>query len=73
MAKSIQRCKITVTAGRKRLLDPDNVCVKQALDAIKGQGGFIEDDSAENIESLVVRQEKTKQPYTKIEIEFDEQ
>jgi Holliday junction resolvase RusA-like endonuclease len=70
MEKRIQRCKITITAGRKRLLDPDNVCCKFALDAIKGAGGFIKDDNAGIIESLIVRQEKTSKPFTKIEIEI---
>jgi Holliday junction resolvase RusA-like endonuclease len=70
MEKRIRYCQITITAGRKRLLDPDNICCKQVLDAIKGEGGFIEDDNAGIITSLVVRQEKTKTPYTMIEIEF---
>jgi hypothetical protein len=67
---SIRTCTITITAGRKRLVDPDNICCKFLIDAVKGPGGFIEDDNARIITSLVVRQEKTKTPFTKIEIEF---
>jgi hypothetical protein len=72
METRIRRCKITIVAGRKKLLDPDNVCCKFALDAIKGPGGFITDDNPGVITTFVVRQEKTKTPFTRIEIEFED-
>lgn len=57
-------CKITVISGRKRIIDPDNVCCKFVIDAIKGK--VIPDDSAKYIAELSVQQVKSKEPYTEI-------
>ena len=77
MEKSIRQCKVTITAGRKRLLDPDNICCKFILDSIKGAGGFIQDDNAGVITAFVVQQVKVgkkckdKEPFTEVTIEFE--
>lgn len=71
--RGIRTCKVTIIAGRKKLCDPDNIHIKACIDAIKGEGGFIADDSGRYISALVIRQEKTKTPFTRIEIEFEEE
>ena len=57
---------VTITCYRRRLIDPDNLCVKFAIDAIKGYA--IPDDSPRFIKSLNIRQEKAKEPRTVIEV-----
>lgn len=66
---SIVRRRITITSRRRKLVDQDNLYVKDCVDALKGI--FIEDDSPAHIE-LVVKQEKVgsvSQEATIIEIE----
>ena len=63
------RRRVSVTSYRRRLLDPDNLCPKYALDSLRYLG-VLEDDTAKHIE-LLVRQEKVKtkeEERTEIEI-----
>jgi hypothetical protein len=65
------RYNLTIISRRRRLIDPDNLCVKYAIDALKGI--IIEDDDAQHINQFTVRQEKVgknEKPETVIEIEI---
>lgn len=66
----IQRSVVSITSYRCRLLDPDNLCIKFHIDAIR-YAKIIKDDTAEDIE-IILRQIKTKtrkEEKTIIEIE----
>ena len=66
----IQRNLVRITSYRCRLLDPDNLCVKYHIDAIR-LAKIIKDDTAEDIE-IILRQVKTKtrkEEKTVIEVE----
>jgi hypothetical protein len=52
------RFLVRVTSFRRRLLDPDNLCPKYFVDALR-YAGIIPDDTSEDIE-LVIRQEKVE-------------
>ena len=49
---------VSITSYRCRLLDPDNLCIKFHIDAIR-YAKIIKDDTAEDIE-IILRQVKTK-------------
>jgi len=55
---NLQRSVVSITSYRCRLLDPDNLCVKYHIDAIR-LAEIIKDDTAEDIE-IILRQVKTK-------------
>lgn len=69
-ARPIQgRVLIRFTSRRRRLIDPDNLCVKATLDCLR-YSGILADDTSEHI-SLETRQEKVgkgEQEETVIEI-----
>lgn len=50
------RFKVSIVSYRKRLIDPDNLCPKYFIDALRYEG-LIPDDTAREI-VLEVRQEK---------------
>jgi len=55
------RFKVSIISYRKRLIDPDNLCPKYFIDALRYEG-IITDDTAKHI-VLEVRQEKTSSKY----------
>ena len=59
-ARYAGRCRVSITSHRRTLLDPDNLCVKWFIDALR-YSGIIGDDRAQDIE-LSVRQEKVFTP-----------
>src|SRR5262245_39003348 len=61
------RRRIRIVSYRKRLIDPDNLCPKYFIDALRYEG-IIDDDSAKHI-ILEVTQEKSKREFTSIEID----
>lgn len=52
------RCSVRIVSCRTRLLDPDNLCPKFFIDALRYEG-IIRDDSAKYI-SLTIEQRKVK-------------
>lgn len=64
--KDAGRFLVRITSFRKRLLDPDNLCPKYFVDALRYQK-LIPDDSAKFID-LSISQRKSKTDYTEIEI-----
>lgn len=63
----IKKCTLKIIQHRKRLLDPDNLCVKPIIDALKHQNIIIEDD-AKVITDLKPTQVKSKEQFTEIRI-----
>lgn len=62
-----KRCKIVIVSYRKRLIDPDNLCGKFHIDALR-YCGVIEDDTAKHV-VIEMSQEKVKRDErTEIEI-----
>ena len=55
---TVRRSVVRITSRRIRLLDPDNLCPKYHIDALR-YAGIIEDDTAKHIE-VICRQEKVK-------------
>ena len=53
-----RRSRIRITSVRNRLLDPDNLCVKFIIDALR-HCKVIKDDTTKEIE-VFIRQEKVK-------------
>lgn len=53
-----QRYSICITSHRRRLLDPDNLCGKWIVDALR-HAGIIPDDTAAIVD-YTIRQEKTE-------------
>jgi hypothetical protein len=53
-----RKCYVRVTSYRARLLDPDNLCVKYLIDALRNTG-ILEDDTPDHI-ALTVAQKKVK-------------
>lgn len=53
------RCKVSVVSFRRRLLDPDNLCPKYHIDALR-YAGVIADDTAKHL-VFEVRQEKVNE------------
>lgn len=64
------RYRIAVVARRSRLIDPDNIAIKDLVDALR-YAGVIPDDSAREIASIEIRQEKVRkgEEETVVEIE----
>ena len=62
------RCIVRVKSLRKRLIDPDNLCAKWFLDALR-YAGVIHDDRPQDI-IYQITQEKSKEEGTEIEIEY---
>ena len=55
---NIRRRRIRITSVRNRLLDPDNLCVKYIIDALR-HTKVIQDDTTAHIE-VFIKQEKVK-------------
>ena len=53
-----RRSRIRITSKRCRLLDPDNLCVKYIVDALR-HCSVIKDDTTKEIE-VFIKQEKVK-------------
>ena len=53
------RISVRVTSYRKRLIDPDNLCVKYFIDCLR-YAGILRDDTAACV-ALTVAQEKVKE------------
>ena len=51
-----KRCKVCIVSYRKRLIDPDNLCPKYFIDALR-YCGVIQDDTAKHI-AVEISQEK---------------
>lgn len=64
--KNPARVAVLITSYRKRLLDPDNLCPKHFIDGLR-YAGIIPNDRPQDI-TLQVRQEKSKDERTEIEI-----
>lgn len=63
------RCQIRITSVRSRLCDPDNLCGKYFVDALR-YAGIIPDDRAQDIE-YTIRQRKRgrlEEEHTEIEV-----
>jgi len=68
--ENIPRRVVSIVSFRCRLLDPDNLCPKYFIDALR-YAKVIEDDTPDKIE-IVMRQEKVKrrtEERTEIEVE----
>ena len=63
----IRRCRVSIVSFRRRGVDPDNLCCKWVVDALR-YSGIIQDDTAKHIE-LQVRQEKSETEYTEVTVE----
>ena len=66
----VRRSRIRITSKRCRLLDPDNLCVKYIIDALR-YCKVIKDDTTKEIE-VFIKQEKVKtrkEEKTVIEVE----
>lgn len=63
------RCAIRVHSVRSRLIDPDNLCAKYFVDALR-YAGIIADDTAQEIEYTITQRKarKTEEEHTTIEI-----
>jgi hypothetical protein len=55
---NLRRSRISITSKRIRLLDPDNLCVKYIIDALR-YCEVIQDDTTKEIE-VYIKQEKVK-------------
>ena len=55
---NLRRSRIRITSKRCRLLDPDNLCVKYIIDALR-YCQVIKDDTTKEIE-VFIKQEKVK-------------
>ena len=62
------RVRIRVHSKRRRLVDPDGVSAKWAIDGLV-QGGLLADDSANHIESVTFTQELAEVEETVITVE----
>lgn len=69
--KDARRYAVRVTAFRKRAVDPDNLCAKYFIDALR-YARVIHDDRAQDIDYSITQKqvEKTSQEKTLIEIEL---
>ena len=56
--ENFRRSRIRITSRRVRLLDPDNLCVKYIIDALR-HTKVIQDDTTAHIE-VYIKQEKVK-------------
>ena len=67
---NIRRSRIRITSKRCRLLDPDNLCVKFIVDALR-HCSVIKDDTTKEIEVYIkqVKVKTRKEEKTIIEIE----
>ena len=61
------RVDIRVHHVRKRLADPDNLCIKAVIDALR-RSGILREDTQEFVRSVAHTQEKGKPERTIIEI-----
>ena len=63
------RVSIRVNSVRSRLIDPDNLCPKYFIDALR-YAGIIADDTAEKVEYTISQRKKAKleEEHTTIEI-----
>jgi len=62
-----EQVSVHVHTIRKKLLDPDNICVKSQVDAVH-ESNIIEDDSPDIISHVTTTQEKGKQGIIYIEL-----
>lgn len=56
--ENFRRSRIRITSRRVRLLDPDNLCIKYIIDALR-YCKVIKDDTTKEIE-VYIKQEKVK-------------
>jgi hypothetical protein len=61
------RCKVVIVSFRKRLIDPDNLCPKYFIDALR-YCGIIKDDTAKHVVIEVTQVKVKDDPRTEITV-----